>query len=118
MRGQLIQRPAGIVYQIPGFTLGMLKAQQGGVGTFAKLLIRTLTFSQCCSIAHHIQNVILNLECQTDTFCVSVQNRQGFTPAFTRAQRAQANGCTNQCARFVTVDALQLFQSNLTPFSL
>ncbi|AEW72383.1 hypothetical protein EcWSU1_00943 [Enterobacter ludwigii] len=116
MRGQLIQRLAGILYQIPGFTLGLLKTQQGGVGTFAKLLIRTLTFTQCCSIAHHIQNVILNLECQTDTFCVSVQYRQGFAPLFTRAQGAQTNGCTNQCARFMAMNTLQLFQINLTSF--
>ncbi|MNT30589.1 hypothetical protein D3C72_1663920 [compost metagenome] len=96
--------------------MGLLKAQQGGVGTFAKLLVCTLTFSQYCSIAHHIQNVILNLESQTDTFGVSVQNGQGFTPLFTRAQRAQANGCTDQRTCFMTVDALKLFQINLTTF--
>jgi hypothetical protein len=57
-----------------------------------------------------------NLECQADTFCVTIQYRQGITSLLTRAQRAQTNGSANQCPGLVAMNALQLFQINLTSF--
>ncbi|SVQ40983.1 Uncharacterised protein [Klebsiella pneumoniae] len=73
MFSQLFQRLAGIVDQIPGFLPGLLKTQKCRVGTFTKLLVGTLAFSQRCSISHHIQDVILNLEGKADALCVLVE---------------------------------------------
>ncbi len=65
----------------PGKVLpGLLKTQKCRVGTFTKLLVGTLAFSQRCSISHHIQDVILNLEGKADALCVLVEYWQSTTP--------------------------------------
>jgi hypothetical protein len=57
-----------------GLFPGLLKSQKGGVGTFAQLLVGSLTFAKCGSIPYHVENVILDLEGETDVLGVSIES--------------------------------------------
>ncbi len=100
----------------PGFLPGLLKTQKCRVGTFTKLLVGTLAFSQRCSISYHIQDVILNLEGKADAFCVLVEYWQSTDALYLRRLMHKANGGANQCAGFMTMNTLKRVQRYVFAF--